>query len=166
MAAPATPPPPAEATLIRLVREAAGLSPETAAARMEIRFSGSRWRQIEKGWRGDSGTEVIAPDPTLAHMCWTLGITSERLAETGRMKAVALLQELERSKASAAIVETEPLASLEEWQQRVILNALDEQPRSAKEKAHLLRWLATQIEKAEDETGPPSRDETPGRSVS
>lgn len=145
MGAPATPPPP-EATLIRLVREAAGISPETAAARMEIKFSGSRWRQIERGWRKDSDSSVEAPDATLAHMCFTLGISSERLAETGRSKAVKILRELERSKAPAPEEPPSPLVDLEEWQQKVILNALDERPRSAREKALLLRTLAAKIE--------------------
>jgi hypothetical protein len=170
MAAPATPPPP-EATLIRLVREASGLSPETAAARMETRFSGSRWRQIERGWRGDSGTPVIAPDVTLAQMCFTLGITADRLAETGREKAVGILREMEQSKAPAPAAtpeSTEPLAQLEEWQQKVILNALDEKPRSAKEKALLLRTLAEQIEAQNPDDGSsddPSNTKSPGRSA-
>ncbi|MFJ6730072.1 hypothetical protein ACIQPQ_34750 [Streptomyces sp. NPDC091281] len=130
---------------------------------MEIRFSGSRWRQIEKGYRGDSGTEVVAPDPTLAHMAWTLGITSDRLAETGREKAVAILRELERARAASPPPEAAPLTDLDEWQQQIILNALDNEPRSAKEKALLLRTLAAKIEAAEEEATP--RD-TPGRSAS
>ncbi|MFJ4551016.1 hypothetical protein ACIP4X_17615 [Streptomyces sp. NPDC088817] len=114
---------------------------------MDIKFSGSRWRQIERGWRKDSDTEVIAPDVTLAHMCFTLGIPSERLAETGRNKAVEILRELERAKAPASEEpEPSPLADLEEWQQQIILNALDERPRSAREKALLLRTLAAKIE--------------------
>lgn len=170
MGAPATPPPP-EATLIRLVREAAGLSPETAAARMEVKFSGSRWRQIEKGYRTDSGTKVHAPDTTLAQMAWTLGITSDRLAETGRHAAVEILREMERSKAPATTPapEAEPLADLAEWQQTVILNALDERPRSAREKALLLRTLAAKIEaQAAQEQAPaggPPAQEVPGRSA-
>jgi len=170
MAAPATPPPP-EATLIRLVREASGLSPETAAARMEIKFSGSRWRQIERGWRGDSDTPVIAPDITLAQMCSTLGISADRLADTGRDTAVEILREMERAKAPApapAPDPVEPFARLEEWQQKVILNALDERPRSAREKALLLRALAEQIEAQSPDDGSnddPSNTKAPGRSA-
>jgi hypothetical protein len=171
MGAPATPPPPAEATLIRLVREAAGLSPEAAAARMEVKFSGSRWRQIERGWRKDSDTPVVAPDTTLAQMAWTLGISSDRLAETGRQTAVEILREMERSKASAPAPtpEAAPLAELQEWQQQVILNALDERPRSAREKALLLRTLAAQIEAEaakEESAEDPIVHEMPGRSAS
>lgn len=167
MGAPATPPPPAEASLIRLVREASGLSPEAAAARMDITFSGSRWRQIERGWRGDSGSRVIAPDATLAQMCHALGISPDRLAETGRSKAVDILREMQRPDPPAAEV-TEPLARLEEWQQKVILNALDERPRSAKEKALLLRTLAAQIlaeETDEDNGAEPTVHKSPGRSA-
>ncbi|MFF9238452.1 hypothetical protein ACF1AY_16170 [Streptomyces sp. NPDC014776] len=169
MGAPATPPPP-EATLIRLVREAAGLSPETAAARMEIKFSGSRWRQIERGWRKDSNTPVIAPDITLAHMAFTLGITSDRLAETGRGEAVEILREMERSKAPTPEPPPEAgaFAELEEWQQKVILNALDERPRSAREKALLLRTLAAKIEAQEKEAAaaePSAPQEPQGRSA-
>jgi hypothetical protein len=170
MGAPATSPPP-EATLIRLAREAAGLSPESAAARMEIKFSGSRWRQIERGWRADLNGPVIAPAATLAHMAWTLGITSERLAEAGREDAVAILREMERSKAPASpeAAGQGPLAELEEWQQQVILNALDERPRSAREKALLLRTLAAKIEAQAAREEPQAEDnatQAPTRSAS
>lgn len=161
MGAPAQPPPP-EATLIRLVREAAGLSPERAAARMETKFSGSRWRQIERGWRKDTGTQVIAPDVTLAQMCRALGITAERLAKTGRETAVEILREMERPKAPAPDAAADPLAELEEWQQKVILNALDERPRSSREKALLLRTLAAKIE-AQATTDESGEDRTPRR---
>lgn len=169
MGAPATPPPP-EATLIRLAREASGLSPETAAARMEIKFSGSRWRQIEKGYRRDSDSPVTAPHPTLAHMAWVLGISSTRLKETGRIEAAEILAEMERSKAPTVTpaAESAPLAQLEEWQQKVILNALDERPRSAQEKALLLRTLASQIEAEAAKEGPmqaPPVRETPDRNA-
>jgi len=176
MGAPATPPPPPEALLIRLVREASGMSPEAAAARMDIKFSGSRWRQIERGWRKDSDSQVIAPDATLAHMAHTLGITAERLATTGRTGAVELLRELERASAPAQTPAPAPpqapLAELEPWQQHIILNALDERPRSAQEKALLLRTLAAKIEaqaarEAAAHEDPPEETfhEVPGRSA-
>ncbi|MFI1767453.1 hypothetical protein ACH41H_36140 [Streptomyces sp. NPDC020800] len=125
---------------------------------MEIKFSGSRWRQIEKGYRTDSDSPVIAPSITLAQMAWTLGISSGRLAETGRQDAVEILQEIERTKTPtpAPAPEAGPLAELEEWQQKVILNALDERPRSPREKALLLRTLAAKIEaeEAKGDAGP------------
>ncbi|MFF7966687.1 helix-turn-helix domain-containing protein [Streptomyces sp. NPDC007903] len=169
MGAPNTQPP--EATLIRLAREAAGLSAETAAGRMNISFSGSRWRQIEKGGRGSGATwtPVVAPAGTLAHMCRLLGIDSARLAETGRTDAAEILREMERADARTPepAPTVAPLARLESWQQQVILNALDERPRSDKEKALLLRMLAAQLdgEAVQDETPASHEDEPSDRSA-
>lgn len=169
MGAPATPPPPAEATLIRLAREAAGLSPEAAAARMEIKFSGSRWRQIERGWRQDTGSKVEAPDPTLAHMAFPLGITSDRLAETGRTKAAEILREMERFAAASEAPKPDRsvLAELPEYQVDLLLKVLDERPRSKKEKALLLRTLAEALEAEADDDTPrePTGRPNDGRSA-
>ncbi|WP_262059741.1 helix-turn-helix domain-containing protein [Streptomyces sp. STR69] len=90
----AQPSPPAEAALIRLAREAAGLSPESAAARMAMRFGGSRWRQIERGYRTDTGKGVEAPAPTLAQMARAVGLTAARL-EGVRPDAAKILREIE-----------------------------------------------------------------------
>lgn len=96
MTAPAPPPPPAEAQLLRRAREAAGLSPETAVARMRAgRIGGSRWRQIEAGYRSDSGKKVVAKDATLAHMALAVGLTPERVAETGRHDAAEIMREID-----------------------------------------------------------------------
>ncbi|WP_137991205.1 helix-turn-helix domain-containing protein [Streptomyces vilmorinianum] len=144
----AKPTPPPETSLLRLAREAAGLSPESAAARMSVKFSGSRWRQIEAGYRKDSSTQVVAPAPTLAQMAHTVGISSSRLANAGREDAAAILREIERSGEPAAPAGPQAtLSELEEWQQQIILNALDNRPRSKREKALLLRTLAEQIER-------------------
>ncbi|MGW4889651.1 hypothetical protein [Streptomyces murinus] len=147
-----------------------GLSAEAAAGRAEIRLSGARWRQIEKGFRGDSQSVVTAPHATLAHMARAVGITSDRLAETGRTEAADILREMERTKApdTSATVEAAPLTELKDWQQQIILNALDERPRSAREKALLLRTLAAQIEAAAGEPAesPTGRHNEPGRSAS
>jgi transcriptional regulator with XRE-family HTH domain len=95
MTSPAQPPPPAEAQLIRRAREAAGLSPETAAARMQAGIIGSaRWRQIEAGHRSDSPKPVIAKASTLAHMALAVGVTADRLAEAGRTDAAEVLREV------------------------------------------------------------------------
>jgi hypothetical protein len=89
------PPPPTEAAAIRLAREAAGLSAETAAARMKSRIiGGSRWRQIEAGYRKDSTKPVIAPRVTLAHMALVVGLSPERLDELGRSDAAEVLREI------------------------------------------------------------------------
>ncbi|MFJ8153872.1 hypothetical protein [Streptomyces sp. NPDC094468] len=87
-------------------------------------------------------------------MAWAVGVDSDRLTTTGRDDAAAILRELERSKsAPAAPAEAAPLVDLEEWQQRVILGALDERPRSGREKAALLRKLAADIESGTPENG-------------
>ncbi|WP_327377944.1 helix-turn-helix domain-containing protein [Streptomyces sp. NBC_01216] len=151
---PAKPTPPPEATLLRLAREAANLSPESAAARMAGRFSGSRWRQIEAGYRRDSENPVIAPAPTLAQMASTLGVKADRLEAAGRADAAEILREIESagSPAPAPTATQAALAELEEWQQQIILKALDNRPRSKREKALLLRTLAEHIEQ-QDESG-------------
>lgn len=145
---PAKPAPPAEASLIRLAREAASLSPESAAALMSARISGSRWRQIEAGYRHDSSKAVVAPAPTLAQMARAVGVSAERLASAGREDAAEILREIERVEEHAEPDQpAATLMELPEWQQQVILNALDERPRSKREKALLLRTLAEQIER-------------------
>ncbi|TQE35441.1 helix-turn-helix domain-containing protein [Streptomyces ipomoeae] len=89
--------PPPEATLIRLARQARGLSPEAAAELTPIRLGGSRWREIEKGYKGKADPrEVIAPDLTLAHMARTVGVTPERLDNAGRGSAAEILREILR----------------------------------------------------------------------
>jgi transcriptional regulator with XRE-family HTH domain len=155
MTTPTTPPPP-EASLIRLAREAAGLSPEKAAARMEIRFSGSRWRQIEAGRRADSDQPVIAKSPTLAHMAHSVGVTSDRLAAAGREDAAEILREIESAGAEPEPAYMPgPLAGLEDWQRRAILNILDERPRSKREKALVLRTLVQELEHQATQEDPP-----------
>jgi len=90
-----TPPPPA-ATLVRLVREAAGLSVSTVADRAGI--SQSRWTQIENGYETRGGTrKPVKPKPgILAHMAAAVGnITPERLASEGqRPDAAQVLREI------------------------------------------------------------------------
>ncbi|NML55302.1 helix-turn-helix domain-containing protein [Streptomyces sp. R302] len=154
----ATPNPPPEATLLRLAREAAGLSPESAAARMTVRFSGSRWRQIEAAYRKDTASEVVAKAPTLAQMAHALGITPDRLEAAGRSDAADILREIETTAApQPAPPSTATFAGLEDWQQKAILNVLDAQPRSTREKALLLHTLAEQIERqAKNENASPS----------
>ncbi|MFE3129156.1 helix-turn-helix domain-containing protein [Streptomyces hydrogenans] len=151
----ATPTPPPEAALLRLAREAAGLSPESAATRMAGKFSGSRWRQIEAGYRRDSDSAVVAKAPTLAQMAHALGITPDRLEAAGRGDAATILREIETtSTPQPAPQAAVTLAGLEDWQQKAILNVLDAQPRSAAEKALLLRSLAEQIEHQVKSDGP------------
>lgn len=85
--------PPAEAILIRRARKATGLSPERIVERLtRIKMSSRNWRQIEDG--------RFAPDETLAHMAHAVHVTPERLAETGREEAAAILRAIEEQVAA------------------------------------------------------------------
>lgn len=106
---------PPEALLIRLARQAKGLSPETAAALLPIRLSGNRWRQIEKGYeRRVPFKGVRAPDSTLAHMAHVVNISPERLREAGRPEAADILQEILRSETEARDGSPESLSTREQ----------------------------------------------------
>ncbi|QQM44970.1 helix-turn-helix domain-containing protein [Streptomyces liliifuscus] len=101
-----------EATLIRLARQARGLSPEAAAELTPIRLGGSRWREIEKGYKGKSARQdVRAPGLTLAHMAHAVGLSPERLDEAGRGDAAEILREILRQEEEVE-VEPAPYADL------------------------------------------------------
>jgi transcriptional regulator with XRE-family HTH domain len=91
------PPARPESALIRLAREAAGISiPEAAAA---SGVSKARWSQIEAGYetRGDIVRPVQAKAATLARMAHVAGLTPERLAGEGqRPDAADVLAEILR----------------------------------------------------------------------
>ncbi|MFJ2514659.1 hypothetical protein ACIQJX_35180 [Streptomyces griseoviridis] len=94
---------PPEAALIRLARQAKGLSPEAAAALLPIKLSGNRWRQIEKGYERRTPFKAVrAPDSTLAHMAHAVGIAPERLDSTGRGEAAEVLREILRGEGEAS----------------------------------------------------------------
>ncbi|MEU6977775.1 hypothetical protein [Streptomyces sp. NPDC046371] len=141
------PQPPPEADLLRLARSAAGLSPERAAAQMTVCFSGSRWRQIEAGYRSDAATKVVASASTLAHMAFAVGVSAGPIEEAGRADAAEVLREIERAEArrGQALKGAVPLP-LEWWQRQIILRALDDRPRSDEAKVMLLRALADDLE--------------------
>lgn len=107
---PSTPP---EAALIRVARQARGISPEAAAKQTPIRLGGSRWREIEKGYKGADRQPVRAPDLTVAHMARVVGLLPERLAEVGRESAAEVLREILRQEAEAGEAEqSRPYANL------------------------------------------------------
>lgn len=142
------PKPPPEADLIRLARQARGLSPEEAADRTPVRIKGFRWRQIEKGWKGQPGASdpVKAPDKTLAHMAHTVGVSSARLAEF-RPEAAAILREIEIQDVERSDNLPDPLSSLTPERQRIILDMIGELP--AADRAPALRRLAERVEAGE-----------------
>lgn len=96
------PQPPPEATLIRLARKAAGIKAPAAAEVAGI--SAARWSQVETGYESRLGRykPVRARDSTLAHMAYAVGVTAERLEETGRPDAAEVLREILRSRSAEA----------------------------------------------------------------
>lgn len=104
------PTPPPEASLLRLVRSAAGMQAGDAAAKLAIRFrrrfSASRWSQIENGYETREGRykRVTANAATLAQMFDIVGgVTPERLADEGqRPDAAEVLREILLHPAPAA----------------------------------------------------------------
>ena len=143
------PPPPAEADLIRLARQARGLSPEEAADLTPVRIKGFRWRQIEKGYKGKVGESdrVIGLPKTIAHMAYTVGVTPSRLAEAGREDAAAILREIQIQKAGATTSLPDPLDQLDPERQRIILDMLQQLP--TRDRGPALRRLAERVEAGE-----------------
>lgn len=141
-----TPEPPPEADLIRLARQARGLSPEEAADRTPVRIKGFRWRQIEKGYKGKIGESdrVQAPPKTLAHMAATVGVTPSRLTEAGREDAAKILREIQIQKAASL---PDPLDLLDPERQRIILDMLQQLP--PRDRGPALRKLAERVEAGE-----------------
>lgn len=100
--------PPPEAVLIKLGREAAGLTAEAAAA--AVRESGGKisatyWRDVERGYGGRRGqrVRVQASPRTLAQMARVSGVSADRLRATGRpnaTEAADILEEIGRKHAS------------------------------------------------------------------
>lgn len=119
--------PPGHGALIRLAREAKGWSPETAAAHMPFRFSGSSWRNIEAGYRGAGAKRIAVPGKagTVAAMARTVGVTADRLQEHHR-EAAEILREMERQDAQQAPQLPEPLSKLSEKDRTIILAALED----------------------------------------
>lgn len=139
--------PPGYGTLIRLAREAKGWSPETAAANMPIRFSGSSWRQIEAGYRGRGINRKPVPGKpsTVAAMARTVGLTADRLQEH-HPEAAAVLREMELQEARQRPPMPEVLHSAPPHVRRMIEAALEDvDPR---DRADVLREMAADYEMA------------------
>jgi len=95
------PKPPAEALLLRLVREAASVRTEDAAEAAGI--SKARWSQVETGYEMRRGRykPVTARPGTLARMALALGISPQRLEDDGKRRDAALvLAEILRGKSA------------------------------------------------------------------
>ena len=147
-----SPRPAPEGELIRLARQARGLSPEEAADRTPIRIKGFRWRQIENGFKGKIGESdpVRAPDKTVAHMAYTVGVTPSRLAEY-RPEAAEILREIQIQRAGESSNLPDPLAALGTERQRIIVDMLKQLP--PEDRGPALRRLAERVEAGELDTG-------------
>lgn len=143
------PAPPPEADLIRLARQARGLSTDEAADRTPIRIKGFRWRQIENGYKGKPGASdpVRAPAKTLAHMAYTVGVTPTRLIEAGREDAAKILREIQIQRAGESAGLPDPLDLLDTERQRIILDMLGQLP--PEDRGPALRRLAERVEAGE-----------------
>lgn len=87
--------PPPEAVLIRVARQARGLTRAQAAERSGV-VKASRWGQIENGYVMKGGVPVATRpgDMQLAHMARTVGLSPDRLDEVGSHAAAAILREI------------------------------------------------------------------------
>ncbi|WP_406168994.1 hypothetical protein [Streptomyces sp. NBC_00996] len=137
--------PPGYGALIKLAREAKGWSPETAAANMPFKFSGSSWRQIEAGYRGKDRKPVSTKPSTLAAMARTVGMTADRLQEH-HAEAAAILREMERQGAEQAPPMPEVLRTAPPHVRRMIQAALEDV--DPEDRADVLREMAADYEAA------------------
>ncbi|MEU3346370.1 hypothetical protein ABZ723_15570 [Streptomyces sp. NPDC006700] len=154
--------PPAEASLIRIARQAQGLSPESAAGLLPIRLSGVRWRQIENGYeRKNPPKPVRAPAKTLAHMAHVVDVSPERLEEAGREDAAEILREiLHQGARAAAAAEPSPLSSHElQILQDLIASTVETLGLTPEEAEEAFRRARRQVEErraAEGRNDPPA----------
>lgn len=137
--------PPGYGVLIKIAREAKGWSPETAAANMPFKFSGSSWRQIEAGYRGRGANRKPVPGKpsTVAAMARTVGVTADRLTEH-HAEAAAILREMELQEARQQPPMPDALRTAPPHVRRMIEAALEDvDPR---DRADVLRQMAADYE--------------------
>ncbi|MFD4258166.1 hypothetical protein ACFWR9_11185 [Streptomyces sp. NPDC058534] len=137
--------PPGHGALIKLAREAQGISPEVAASRMPYKFSGSSWRNIEAGYRGAGDKRIAVPGKpsTLAQMAHTVGVSADRLAEHNQ-EAAEILREIERQETQQQPAMPEALRAAPPHVRRMIDAALEDV--DPEDRAELLRELAVDYE--------------------
>lgn len=101
---PEIPDPPPEAHLIRIARDAAGMTAADAARATAGVVGATYWRDVERGHGGRRGKRVraTASARTLAHMAQVVGVSPERLAGEGqRPDAAEILREIIRQDSPA-----------------------------------------------------------------
>lgn len=158
--------PPREAVLIRLARQARGLSPEAAADLTPIRLRGGRWRQIESGYeRKNPPKAVRAPDLTLAHMAHVVGVTPERLDEADRTSAAAILREILRAEADAAPADSPRLSPEEQLMRRVVGATARELELSPGQVDDVMRLVREDLEQGPRPMPAPGRPESRQRPI-
>ncbi|MFC5635910.1 hypothetical protein [Streptomyces bullii] len=123
---------------------AKGISPEAAAAQMRIKFSGSRWRQIEAGYRKDLAKEVEAKPEVLAHMALVVDVTADRLENAGRPDAAVILREIQAQDAQRTPSMPEALSAAPPHVRRMIEAALEDV--DPDDRADVLRQMAADYE--------------------
>ena len=135
------PSPPPEAVLIRLAREAARIRAPAAAKAAGI--SPARWSQVETGYETRLGNvkPVRAPAGTLAHMAHAVGVSPERLEETGRPDAAVVLREIARREAESATHEPPPHPRYSDPS----LRRIDEDPDLTREEKDAMIALAVRM---------------------
>jgi hypothetical protein len=101
------PPAPPEAEVIRLARNATGMSAQSAAEATKAHgargVSATYWRDVERGHGGRRGQQVAvkASDRALAAMARVVGVTPDQLTGSGREGAARVLEEILRREDSA-----------------------------------------------------------------
>ncbi|MER5909523.1 hypothetical protein ABT124_03205 [Streptomyces sp. NPDC001982] len=138
---------------------AKGISPEIAAARMRIKFSGSRWRQIEAGYRKDLRREVVARPEVLAHMALVVGVSAERLEKADRADAAGILREIQAQEAEVSPPLPEALRAAPPHVRRMIEAALEDV--DPEDRADVLREMAADYEAVMARRG--TNPDNPGR---
>jgi hypothetical protein len=102
------PPAPPEAEVIRLARNATGMSAQSAAEATKAHggrgVSATYWRDVERGHGGRRGQQVAvkASDRTLAAMARVVGVAPGQLAGADRKDAAAVLEEILRREDTGA----------------------------------------------------------------
>lgn len=92
------PDPPPEAVILRVAREATGMTAGQAAEATEGAVSATYWRDVERGYGGRRGKQAKARASSryLAHMARVVSLTPEQLTEAGRDDAARVLSEILR----------------------------------------------------------------------
>ena len=169
---PDIPPAPPEAAVIKLARESAGMTAESAAeaARNYARAHGGEgisapyWRSVELGRGGRRGraVPVRASDRTLALMALITGAAPRQLTAAGRDNAARVLEAMQRREVRPGSITPAPLAAVPPATGRGPANLMpDMEPELRRMADARYPGIAAEIALARSETGtevPPGAD--------